>query len=117
MDKEKSRQGSLLLQKGAGAPKSVCRTKDPPLLLPNAGDVPVPYPLARSAHILPDGLIATNCCWEKRQRGRGSQGAFPLKPEENGVTKISFDRKDIMLLSTRSTGFSTELHNVNAENI
>ena len=31
---------------------------------------------------------------------KGVAGAFPPKPKQNGVTKISFDRKDIMLLST-----------------
>ena len=30
----------------------------------------------------------------------GLKKAFQPKPEQNGVTKISFDRKDIMLLST-----------------
>ena len=35
--------------------------------------------------------------------GRGVTGAFQPKPEQNGVTNISFDRKDIMLLSTKPT--------------
>ena len=30
----------------------------------------------------------------------GCRRAFQPKPEQNGVTKISFDRKDITLLST-----------------
>ena len=49
------------------------------------------------------GQFETNCYWEKRERGGGRRRAFQLKQEQNGVTKISFDRKDIMLLSTRST--------------
>ena len=36
-----------------------------------------------------------------KRRGGVSQGVFQLKPEQNGVTKISFDRKDIMLLRTK----------------
>ena len=38
-----------------------------------------------------------------KRRGGVSQGVFQLKPEQNGVTKISFDRKDIMLLLTKLT--------------
>ena len=34
----RSRQGSFLLQKGSGAPKTTRQTKDPPLWIPNAGD-------------------------------------------------------------------------------
>ena len=33
------------------------------------------------------------------RRGK-EEGRSQPKPEQNGVTKISFDRKDIMLLST-----------------
>ena len=36
----------------------------------------------------------------RRGKGGRCRKAFQLKPEHNGVPKISFDRKDIMLLST-----------------
>ena len=55
------------------------------------------------AHILPGWLIETNSCWEKRERGRGSQWVFLPKLEQNGVTKVSFDRKDVMSLCTLGT--------------
>ena len=37
-----------------------------------------------------------HCSWEKREGGGGRRWAFQLKPEQNGVTKISFVRKDIV---------------------
>ena len=44
----RSRQASLLLQKGTGAQKAPAKKKRPSLFIPNAGDVPVPFPLVRS---------------------------------------------------------------------
>ena len=83
---EKSQQGSLLLQKGVGTQKACAKKKRPSLFIPNAGDVPVPFPLVRSGH--------------RGKEERGHRKVFQLKPEQNGVTKISFDRKNITLLST-----------------
>ena len=48
MNTGRSRQGSLLKQKGAGAQKARSKKKRPSLFIPNAGDVPVPFPLVRS---------------------------------------------------------------------
>ena len=48
--------------------------------------------------MLPGWLIETNCCWEEVER-KGVVGLIQQKPEleleQNGVTKISFDRKDL----------------------
>ena len=44
----RSRQGSFLLQEGAGAQKAPAKKKRPSLLVPSAGDGPVPFPLVRS---------------------------------------------------------------------
>ena len=98
MDKEKSRQGSLLLQMGGGTPKSACTEQR---TLPYLSLMQVIYlspshwpgqgahssPLANLKHIV------------NGRRGKGV-GHRKAKLEQNGVTKISFDRKDIMLLST-----------------
>ena len=99
------------MQKGAGTQKgyskSRAKKKRPSLFIPNAGDVPVPFPLVRSeCTFFWVGQFETNCYWEKRERGGGWQEGgsagrwFSQKPEQNGVTKMSFDKKDIMLLST-----------------
>ena len=48
MNRGRSQQGSLLLHKGAGAQKARTKKKRPSLFIPNAGDVPVPFPLVRS---------------------------------------------------------------------
>jgi len=50
MNTGRSRQGSLLLQKGAGTQKVHAKKKRPSLFIPNAGDVPVPFPVVRSGH-------------------------------------------------------------------
>ena len=58
--------------------------------------------------------------WNKSLLGEEGKGrvvrrkAFQPKPEQNGVTKISFDRKDIMLLSTISSGCQIKIPWVNA---
>ena len=96
-----SRQASLLLWKSAGAQKAHAKKKRPSLFIPNAGDVPVAFPRVRSGcTFFLVGSLETDCYWEKRERRGGHRKVFQLKPEQNGVTKISFDRKDITLLST-----------------
>ena len=72
--------------------KHVCRTKDPPLFVPNAGDVPVPFPWVRSGHtFFPVGSLKQIVLGRRGKEEGGCRKAFWLKPEQNGVTKISFD--------------------------
>ena len=90
---------ALPLQKGAGA-HPARGSRDPPCLSLTRGcTCALPGGQGR-AHILLGGLVETGCSWEKRERGGGRRRAFQSKPECNGVTKISLDRRDIMLLST-----------------
>ena len=91
------------MQKGTGPPKSTCRTKDPPLFIPKAGDVPVPF--HGSGQGTPSSWSADRnkllLGEEGKRKGvEGGRRAFQPKPEPNGVTKISFDRRDMMSLST-----------------
>ena len=62
---------------GRGSSKKRARpTRNPPLLiLMQVMCLPLPMGRVR-AHTLPGWLIETSCCWEKRERGRGSQGHF-----------------------------------------
>ena len=97
----RSRQGSLLLQKGMGTQKVHAKKKRPYLFIPNA----LMYLFA--SHWSGQGAHSSRLANLKQivtgRRGKeegGHKKAFQLKPEQNGVTKISFDRKDIMLLST-----------------
>ena len=82
VNQEKSRQGSLLLQKGAGTPKTVRRTEDPPLFIPNAGDVPVPFPWARSGCTLLGWLIWDKLLLGQEGKERG-EGRRKVKPEQD----------------------------------
>ena len=78
--------------------KHAQRRKDPPYLsLTQVIYLPLPIGQVR-AHILPGWLIETNC--GKEVNKKRVAGAFRPKPAKNGVTKISFDRKDVALLST-----------------
>ena len=91
MDKEKSRQGSLLLQKGTGTPKSVHAKQR---TLPYLSLRQMIYPIGQvRAHTLPRWLIWNTLLMGEKGKGR-SGGHRKAKPEQNGVTKISFDRKD-----------------------
>ena len=98
MNTERSRQGSLLLQKGASAQR-VCRKKtEPPYL--SLTQVVYLFPShwsgqgAHSSHILLGWLI-----WNKLFLGKGGERGggkvSQTKQKQNGVTKTSFARKDI----------------------
>ena len=80
--------------------KAQAKKKIPSLFIPNAGEGPVPFPWVRSGAHSSQLANWNNCCWEKRERRGGHRRAFQPKPEQIRVTKISFDRKDIILLST-----------------
>ena len=99
MNTGRSQQGSLLLQKGAGIQKAHARKKRPSLFIPNTDDVPVgsgqgthSSRLANLKQIVPG---------RRGKEDGGRRRVFQPKLEQNGVAKISFDRQDIMLLSTR----------------
>ena len=98
MNTGRSRQGSLLLQKGAGTPKSA-HTKQ--RTLPYLSLIQVLYlsPFHRSGQGAHSSQLANLKQIVTGRRGK-EEGRSQPKPEQNGVTKISFDRKDIMLLST-----------------
>ena len=101
MTRERSQQGSLLLQKGTDTPKSAQAEQRTLLSLfltqviylsPShwSGQGPHSSRLANLKQTVTGG---------EEGKGRGG-GRRKVKPEQNGVTKISFNRKDIMLLST-----------------
>ena len=80
--------------------KCTRQTKDPPLFLPNAGDAPVPFPWVRSGRtFFPVGSLKQIVAG-KRGKQEGGRRGISAETEQNGVAKISFDTKDIMLLST-----------------
>ena len=94
MDKEKSRQGSLLLQMGGGSPKSVCTEQR---TLPYLSLIQVLYlsPFHRSGQGAHSSQLANLKQIVTGRRGKeGSHRKGKL--EQNGVTKISFNRKDIV---------------------
>ena len=98
MNTGRSRQGSLLLQKGAGTQKA--REEKTLPIYPECRWYTCPLPTGQvRAHILLSWRIETNCCWEKRERGGGRRRASQLKPEPNGTTEISFDRKDVLIFT------------------
>lgn len=85
---------------GRGYSKSTRQEEKTSLFIPNSGDVPVHFPWVTSG--LPLFSVGGGRGWEM---GRwGHRKVFHPKPEQNGVTKISFDRKDIMLLSALGMG-------------
>ena len=104
MNTGRSRQGSFLVQKGAGAQKVQARKRRASLFIPKAGEVPVPFPLVRSgAHSSRLANLKQAVAGRKGKRwaaGQGRRRAFQPKAEKNGVTRISFGRKDIMLRLT-----------------
>ena len=89
---------------GRRCPKSEQRRKDPPCVSPaqvmslspsqGSGQGPHSSQLANLKQIVT----------ERRGGGEVRRKVFQPKLEQNGVTKISFDRKDIMLLSTPVRG-------------
>jgi len=80
--------------------KGVQRRKDPPYLsLTRVTFLSPSHWSGQGAHSS-RWPIETNCCWEKKERGGRRRRRFQLKPEHNGLAKISLDRKDVMLLST-----------------
>ena len=82
--------------------KCAYRTKDPPLFIPSRWfTCPLPIGQVR-VHSLPWWLVWNKLLLGEEGKGRGG-GCRKAKTEQNGVTKISFDRKDIMLLSTLGT--------------
>ena len=88
---------------GRRCSKGPCKEERTLPIDPNAGEGPVPFPWVGSGRtFFSVGSFGAHWCWEKRERGGGCRRAFQLKPEQNGGTEISFDRKDIMLLSTLS---------------
>ena len=95
-----SRQGSLLLQKGAVTPKAHAKKKRPPCL----SLTQVMY--LSTSHGSRQGSRCSLLAGVGGGRwgGGGRRKVFHPKPEQNGVTKISFDRKDIMLLSALGMG-------------
>ena len=96
---------------GHGCSESVQRRRDPPCSsLRQRKD-----PWGRSGRtFFSVGSFETNCYWEKRERGGGRRRVSPLQLEQSGVTKVSFDRKDVMLLSTLPTLNQDETENPNS---
>ena len=88
-----SRQGSLLLQKGA--------RKDPPYLsLTQLMNLSPPHWSGQGAHSFQ--LANLKQIVTGRRGTGGSEEGGPVKPEQNGVSKISFDRKDMLLSAVTS---------------
>lgn len=97
----------------ARASKSACAEQRPLPVDPEAGDGPAPS--RGSGQGTHSSRLArwNKRLWERRETGRGSQGAFQPKPEQNGVAKTSSDGKDVLLLSTAAktpTSLDAESH-------
>lgn len=104
----RSRQGSFLLQEGAGAQKAPAKKKRPSLLVPSTGDGPVPFPWVRPGRkLFSVGSFETDLLGEAGKR-RGSQEGVSAMREQHGVTKVSFDRKDVILLSTQFSNWEEQ---------
>ena len=99
MNTGRSRQGSLLLQKGAGTPKSAHAEQR---TLPYLSLMRVIYLSGQGAQSSQLANLKHTVSGRRGREGGWSQEGISAEPEQNGVTKISFDRKDIMLCSTPS---------------
>ena len=81
-------------------------TKDPPLFIPHAGaglmDLSPSHGSGQGAH---SSRLAhgNKLLLGKAGKRKGVAGAFQPKAEPHGVTKLSFHRRDMMLLSTVPT--------------
>lgn len=104
MNTERSRQGSLLLQKGAGTPKSVRAEQRtlPYLSLTQVMYLSPSHGSGQGAHSSRLANLEQIVTGKIGKEEGGLAGLIQrrLEPEQNGVTKISFDRKDTLLLST-----------------
>lgn len=102
MNTGRSRQALYFCRRARVLKKRVQRSKDPPYL--SLTQVMGLSPSHRSGQGAHSSRLANLKQIVTRRRGKGVGGcrrkAFQQKPEQNGVTKNSFDRKDIMLLST-----------------
>ena len=101
MNTGRSLQGSLHLQKGVGAQRVCAKKQRLSLSIPSRWCTG-PLPIGQvGVHILLSWLIWNKLLLgEEGKRWGDCRKAFQLKSEQNGMTKSSFDRKDIMLLST-----------------
>ena len=96
-----SRQASLLLWKSAGAQKAHAKKKRPSLFIPNAGDVPVPFPRVRSGRTFPPLAHLKQMVTGRRGKEEGVAGGRFSRNQNRGKTESpSFDRRDVTLLST-----------------
>ena len=100
MNRGRQRQGSLLVQKGAGTPKSA-RAEQRTLPYLSLTQVMCLSPSHWSGQGAHSSQFADLKQIVTGKRGKEDGGGHrKAKPEQNRVTKISFNRKDIMLLST-----------------
>ena len=97
---------------GPDAQRAPAKKKSPSLFIPKAGDVTAPrHGPGQGAHSSP---LANLKRIVTGRRGKGGAARhFSQNGEQNAVTKISFDRQDIMLLSTtiRAGGKRQALNN------
>ena len=101
MNTGRSQQASLLLQKGAGTPKSAHAEQRtlPYLSLMQVMHLSPFHWSGQGAHSSPLANLKQIVTGRRGKEEGGLRKAF----QQNRVTKVSFDRKDIMLLSTICT--------------
>ena len=94
-------RGSFLLREDAGLKKREREEKKPPVLRPNAGDVPVPFPRVRSGRTFPPLAHLKQMVTGRRGKEEGVAGGRFSRNQNRGKTESpSFDRRDVTLLST-----------------
>ena len=90
-------QGSLLLQKGANAEKALSKKEDPPphLSLTQVVYLPPSHWSGQGTHSSQSATLKQIVTGRREKGARGQRRVSQTKQEQNGVTKASFDRKDI----------------------